>query len=98
VLGTHVAECGLYLLPLLRTKGSRFRVGVVSARFWQERHLVAAILPLPASRLFAADAKASVDGDPVKPGSEGAVPPEVSYVPPDPDPDLLACILGVFDP
>jgi hypothetical protein len=37
VLDTHVAERGLYLLPLLRTKGSRFRVGVASARFWQDK-------------------------------------------------------------
>src|ERR687890_1104645 len=52
----------------------------------------------PAARLFAAEAQAGVDRDPIEPGRKGAVCPEALHVRPDPDPDLLARVLGLLAP
>src|ERR671917_163494 len=48
------------------------------------------------ARLFALDAEASVHGDPVEPGAEGALSPEALDVCPNPDPHLLGGVLGIF--
>ena len=49
-------------------------------------------------RDFASEAQTGVDRDPVEPGRKGAVSPEALHVRPDPDPDLLARVLGLLAP
>src|SRR5215203_3759871 len=95
MLGAHVLEGILNLLAALRAQRRSLGIGVDAGELRQVWHLIAAVLQLLPARLLLAEAQAGVHRDPVKPGGEGALSPEVPYVLPDPDPDLLARILGV---
>src|ERR687894_918736 len=98
VLHPHMPKRSLDLIAALRAQSRRLWVCVSSGRFRQIRHLVAAVLPLLPARLLLADAEAGVHCDLVEPGAKGALSPEPFYVSPDPDPDLLAGILGILCP
>src|SRR5215216_188697 len=95
VLRPHMLEGNMYLLAALRAQGRRLGVGVVVGRLRQVRHLVV-VLPLLPARLSLAEAQAGVHRDPVQPGGKRALSPEAFYVSPDPDPNLLARILGAL--
>src|ERR687890_1144524 len=55
-------------------------------------------LSRPAARLLAPEAQTGVDRDPVEPGRKGGISPEALHVRPDPDPDILARVLGLLPP
>src|SRR5918992_1066520 len=93
VLRAHVRERSLYLIAPLRTQRRCLGVCLPSAGLREVRCL-AAVFPLPPAYLPLADVEAGVDGDSVEPGAKGALTPEASDISPDPDPDLLACVLG----
>src|SRR5215211_4527257 len=95
VLRPHMLEGNMYFLPALSAQSCGLRVSVSSGRLREVRRL-AAVLPLLPARLSLADAQAGVHRNPVQPGGKRALSPEAFYVSPDPDPDLLARILGAL--
>src|SRR5215212_9272383 len=84
------------MLGPLRAQRRRLGVCLSARRLRQVGHLLGAVLPLLPARLSLADAQAGVHRDPVEPGRESALSPEAFYVSPDPDPNLLAGILGAL--
>src|SRR5918998_5216394 len=97
VLHPHMPKRSLDLIAALRAQSRRLWVGVPTGRLREVRCL-AVVLPLLPARLLLADAEAGVHCDLVEPGAKGALSPEPFYVSPDPDPDLLAGILGILCP
>src|SRR5918997_6387042 len=99
MLGPDIRQGGLYLPPSLGVQGRSLRVRVTTRWFRQEgHHLLAVVLASFPAHPGTEKAEARVRRDPVEPAAEGALPPEASHVSPDPDPDLLAGVLGVPRP
>src|SRR5829696_4322611 len=83
------------LFPALRVERGLLRISIAATRLGEMRQLFVD-LARPAARLFASEAQTGIDCDPVKPGRKGAVSPEALHICPDPDPDLLAGVLGLL--
>src|SRR3712207_1171044 len=97
VLRSYVAQGRQYLVPALRGESRFLGVVIVPVDLRRVRRLLAEFPRLLGS-LFPQGSQAGVHRDPVKPGTEGAFAPEVLYVCPDPDPDLLTRVLDIFGP
>src|SRR5919107_1619525 len=98
-LRTSAALCsGRTCSRAARSSSRCWAVRAAAGWFRQVRQLLAAVLPLFASRFLATGGETGVHGDPVQPGAEGAISSEVLDVSPGPDPGLLAGVLGVLGP